>query len=113
MSRQLIMMLATDTIRRRQFVFGTPGEQPGLHVFVANIMAGLELAVSEAEVSAEALLVGDVRLDGIGDEEVGAAAGLASQFGEPLLGCGFQAHAEGGAFCVCHEHIMAWKERGR
>lgn len=61
---------------------GAPGEEPGLHIFVANIVARLNLAVGDAKVRTKALLVGEVGLHRIGDEKVGAAAGLFGELGQ-------------------------------
>lgn len=84
---------------------GAPAEEPGLHIFVANVVAGLNLAVSKAKVCAKALLVAEVGLHCIGDEKVGAAPGFFGEFGQASFRGGFHADAEGGGFCVCHEHM--------
>jgi len=69
-------------------------------------VAGFELAVGEAQVGAETLLISEIGFDGIGHEEVGAAAGLPGELSQAFLGGRFEAHAEGGAFCVGHEHTV-------
>ena len=70
-------------------------------------MARVELTVGGTQVCAQALLIGEVGFDGIGDEEVGTPTGLASKVGETLFGGGLEANTERGIVCVCHEHIMA------
>jgi hypothetical protein len=36
---------AAGTLRRSQFLFGSPGEQPGLHVFAGDVMSGGDLSL--------------------------------------------------------------------
>jgi hypothetical protein len=81
--------LSANAFRRRQFASGAPGKQPGFHVFVSDVVAGLDLAVGLANFGEQAFLVGDVGFDGVGDEEVGAAAGGFGEMGEALFDCGF------------------------
>lgn len=91
-----------------------PGKQPGFHVFVANVMAGLELPVREPELGVQAFLVAEIGFHGIGDEKICAAARSFGELGQAFFGGALQANAEGGIFCVGHEHIVAWiKERMR
>lgn len=77
---------SADAFRWRQLVFSAPGQEPSFHVFMADVMPGFDLAAGEAEVGAQALLVGEVGFDGIGNQEVGAAAGFASKLRQTLLG---------------------------
>ncbi len=44
-----------------------PGEKPSLHIVVLNVVAGGELAIRLADFREHSLLIGNVRLDGIGD----------------------------------------------
>lgn len=69
-------------------------------------MTSLELTIGHAEIGENALLVGNIGLDGVGNEEVGAAAGILGELGKTLLGRRLQANAEGSCACACHEHIV-------
>src|SRR6516164_5334597 len=93
-----------DTFRRRQLTIRAPGKQPGFHVFVPDVVAGLHLAVALAYFREHALLVCDVGFDGIGNQEIGAPARGFGQFCEPALGGGLEAYAKSRASCVRHEH---------
>lgn len=98
---------AANAFGWRQFVSGTPGKQPRLHVLVANVVAGLCLPISKTKVRAEPFLVGEIGFDSISNEKVGASTGIFGQPGEAFLSVSFQADTEGASFCVCHEHSMA------
>ena len=106
-----VMSLAADALRRRQFVVRAPGEQPRLHVFTRDVMPGLDLAVSLADLGQHSLLVGNVRLDGIRDQKVRAAPGSLRQAGQAPFDLRFQADAESCTTCVRHEHIVTPQPR--
>ena len=105
------MDFAADTFGRWQLALRAPGKQPGPHVFVPDVVAGLHLAVGLAHLCKDALLIGDVGFDGIGNQKIGAAARGFRQLGEAALGFGLEAYAERSATCVRHEHSIA--HRGR
>ena len=69
----VVMVPATHTLWRRQFVLGAPRQEPGLHVLMLDVMASLHLAIGPADFRQHSLLVANVRLDRIGNEEVGAS----------------------------------------
>jgi hypothetical protein len=50
---------------------GAPGEEPGLHVFVFDVMSRLDLTGTLPSLCQQSFLVGNIRFDGIGDEEIG------------------------------------------
>ena len=100
-----------DTFRRRQLTIRAPGKQPGFHVFVPDVVAGLHLAVGLAHFREHALLVCDVGFDGIGNQEIGAPARGFGQFCEPALGGGLEAYAKSRASCVRHEHRITREGR--
>lgn len=52
------MLLAANAFRRREFMIRSPGQQPSLHVFMANVMAGIELAFGLGHFSQELLHFG-------------------------------------------------------
>lgn len=112
-SRHFVVVFAANAFGRMEFVFRSPGKQPSLHVFVGDVMTSLELTIGDAEIGENALLVGNIGLDGVGNEEVSAAAGVLGELGKALLGRRLQANAEGSCACVCHEHIVThfWVER--
>src|SRR5947208_8752429 len=58
----IVVVFATNTSGRRQFLFGTPGEQPRLHILMANVVTCLGPAVGLTHFGQHALLVGNVRL---------------------------------------------------
>ncbi len=53
-----------------------PGQQPGFHVLVPDVVTGFHLPVGLLYFRPHALLVGNIGFDGIGDEEIRASAGL-------------------------------------
>ena len=105
------MDFTADTFRRRQLTIRAPGKQPGFHVFVPDVVAGLHLAVGLAHFREHALLVCDVGFDGIGNQEIGAPARGFGQFCEPALGGGLEAYAKSRASCVRHEHRITREGR--
>jgi hypothetical protein len=105
--RLVIVRLAAGALRRRLLMLRTPRQQPCFHVFVFDVVAGLHLAFHLTDFSQHPLLIGDVRLDRIGDEKVGTSSRQPGQLGQPLLGVCLQTDAEGCAWCVRHEHILA------
>ena len=86
---------------------GTPGQQPRLHVFVLDVMAGLDLAVRLTDLGEHPLLVGHVGFDRIRDEKVGASPRNLGQFSQPPLDLRFQPDTQGRTPCVRHKHILA------
>lgn len=62
-----------------------PGQQPGFHVLVPNVVTGLHLPVGLLNLRSHAFLVGNIRFDGIGNEKIRASAGLLGQFRESLF----------------------------
>ena len=98
------MDFTADTFGRWQLAIRAPGKQPSLHVFVADVVAGLHLAVGLAHFRENALLVGNVRFDSIGNQEIGAAARSFRKLCEATLGAGLEAYAESRTPCVHHEH---------
>ena len=90
-----------------------PGEQPSFHGLALDIVARLDLSVRLTNLRKHAFLIGHVGLDGVGDQEIRAAAGSLRQPGEPFLDFGFQADAKGRAACVRHEHIVAHAQKYR
>lgn len=74
-----------------------PGQQPGSHVLVPDVVAGLHLPVGLLNLRAHALLVGNVGFDGIGDEEIRASASLLGQFRETPFDGRLEPDAERGA----------------
>ena len=103
----LAVGIAADAFRRRQFMVGAPGEQPGLHVLAANVVTRFYLTVRLPDFGQHSLLVSHVGLDGVGNQKVRAAAGSFGQLGQTLLRVRFQANTKGSAPCVPHEHIVA------
>jgi len=108
-----VMGFPADAFRRRHFVLRAPGEQPGFHVFIPDIVARLYLTVGLTNLRQHALLIGHVRLDGVRNQEIRAAAGTLGQPSQAFLDLGFQADAEGAATCVRHEHIITRGYRTR
>lgn len=84
------MPLAANTFGKRQLVVRTPGKEPGFHVLMPDVMPGLHLPVCLAQFRQHLFLVGNVGLNGIGDEKIRAAAGGLCQPGQPLFGGRFQ-----------------------
>ena len=54
---------------------GAPREEPGLHIFVFDIVSGLHLAGGLPSLCQQSFLVGNIGFDGIGDQEIGTPAG--------------------------------------
>jgi hypothetical protein len=71
-------------------VLGPPGKQPSFHVFLFDEMAGGDLALSLANFGEHSFLIGDVRLDGIGDQEIGASARGLGELREAFLDSGLR-----------------------
>jgi hypothetical protein len=105
-SRHFVVVFAANAFGRREFAFRSPGKQPSLPVFVGNATTSLELTIGDAEIDENALLVGNIGLDGVRNEEIGAAARVLGKLGKALLGRRLQANAEGSCACVCNEHIV-------
>jgi hypothetical protein len=49
---------------------GTPGEEPGFHILVLDIVAGAYLTVGLADFSPQPFLVDNIRLHGVGNKEI-------------------------------------------
>jgi hypothetical protein len=82
----IIMILATSTFRRWQFVISSPGKQPGFHVFVFHVVARFYLAIRLTNLRPDAFLVINIGLYCIGDEKISAPARFFGQFCQLLLG---------------------------
>jgi len=54
---------------------GAPGEEPGLHIFMFDVVSRLHLAAGLANLRQQSFLVGDVRFDGIRNEKIGTSTG--------------------------------------
>jgi hypothetical protein len=102
----VVVSLAADALRRRQFVLRAPGEQPRLHVLRLDVVARLDLAVGLPHLSQHPFLIGNVRFDSIRNQEIRAAAGSLCQPGQTPFDLRFQADAEGSTARVRHEHIV-------
>jgi hypothetical protein len=59
--------LSANAFGRWQFAIRAPGEEPFFHVFVFDVVAGLDSAISLADFKGQAFLIGDVGLDSVGD----------------------------------------------
>lgn len=88
-------------------MLGSPGKQPGFHVFLFDEMAGGGLALGLANFGEHSFLIGYVRLDGIGDQEIGASARGLGELREAFLDFRLEADAERAAACVRHEHSLS------
>ena len=88
-------------------MLGPPGKQPRFHVFLFDEMAGGDLALSLANIREHSFLIGDVRLDGIGDQEIRASARGLGELREAFLDFGFEADTERATACVRHEHSLS------
>jgi len=88
-------------------VVRAPGEQPGLHVLAPDVVAGFYLSVRLPHFGQHSFLVGHIRFDCIGNQEIRAAAGGFGQTGQPPLDFRFEPNAKRAASCVRHEHIIA------
>jgi hypothetical protein len=73
------VVFAANAFRRLEFVVCAPGEQPSFHIVVLDVVPGFYLAISMAKLRKHSFLVGDIRLDRIGDEEVGTPTGCFRQ----------------------------------
>src|ERR1700676_3436610 len=104
------MDFAAGTFGRWQLALRAPGKQPGLHIFVPDVVAGLHLAIGLAHLREHALLIGDVGFDSIGNQKIGAAARGFRQPCKAAFGLGLESYAESGAVCVRHEHSIAQKQ---
>ena len=85
----------------------TPGQQPGFHVLVPDVVTGLYLLVGLLNLRPHALLVGNVGFDSIGDEEIRAAARFLGQLREALLDGRLEPDTERGTGSVRHKHLLA------
>lgn len=85
---------------------GAPGEQPRLHVIVADVVAGFHLPVGLANFGQHPFLVGHIGFDRVGNQEIRAAAGSLGQPRQPFLDLGFEPDAKRSTRCVRHEHIV-------
>jgi hypothetical protein len=86
---------------------GAPREQPSLHVLMFDEMAGGDLALSLANFGEHSLLIGNVRLDGIGDQEIGASARGLGELREAFLDFGLEADTKSATACVRDEHSLS------
>ena len=84
-----------------------PRQQPGFHVLVPDVVAGLHLPVGLLNFRLYAFLVGNVRFDGIGDEEIRASASLLGQFREAPFDGRLEPDTERCTGSVRHEHLLA------
>jgi hypothetical protein len=73
------VVFAANAFRRREFAVRAPGEQPSFHIVVLDVVPGFYLAISMLKLRKHSFLVGDIGLDRIGNEEVGAPAGCFRQ----------------------------------
>ena len=64
------MPRAADTFRQRQLMDRAPGEEPGLHVLMPDVMPGFYLAVCLAQLRQHLFLIGYVGLNRVGNKEV-------------------------------------------
>jgi len=101
-----VVSLSADALRRRQLVVRAPREQPGLHILTTDVVASSDLPVRLPNLRQHSFLVRIVRLDGIRDQEIGAAARRFGQAGQPPFYLRFQADAERSTTCVRHEYIL-------
>jgi hypothetical protein len=90
-----------------------PGQQPGFHVLVPDVVTGLHLPVGLLNLRSHALLVGNVGFDGIGDQEIRASAGLLGQLRETPFDSRFEPDTERGTGSVRHKHLLAHSPGGR
>ena len=67
-----------------------PGEQPGLHRLTLDIVARPNLTVCLPNFGQHPFLVGHVGLDGVGNQEIGTAAGGLRQPRQPFLDLGLR-----------------------
>lgn len=87
-----------------------PGEQPRLHVLGADIVACLDLTVGLTDLGQHSFLICHVAFDGVGDQEVGTAAGGLGEPSQAPFDLWFQTNTESGTTCVRHEHMLAHRE---
>jgi len=111
--RLVIMILAANAFRRRQFMIRTPGQQPSFHILVPNVVTGLHLPVGLLNLRPHALLVGNVGFDGIGDEEIRTSAGLLRQLRKTLSDGRLEPDTERCTGSVRHKHFLAHLHGGR
>ena len=86
--RLVVVLPAASAFRRGQLAVSPPGKQPGFHVLVCDIVAGLYLTISLADFRQHSLLVRYVGFDRIRDEKIRTAPGNLGQPSQPLLGRG-------------------------
>lgn len=84
--RLVVVVPATGALGKREFAIRSPGQQPSLHIFVADVVTGFDLTISLPHLSEQPLLVGDVGVNGVGDEKIRTAARSQGQTSEPFLG---------------------------
>ena len=65
-----MMLFAAHAFRRRQLMVGTPGQEPGFHILVLDIVAGAYLTIGLADFGPQPFLVDNIRLHGVGNKEI-------------------------------------------
>jgi len=91
----------------------TPGQQPGFHGLVRNVVARFHLPVGLLNFRPQALLIGNIGFDSIGDQEIRASTGLANQLRETLFGGWLEPDTEGCTRSVRHKHFLAHLGKNR
>jgi hypothetical protein len=92
--RLVVVVPATGAPGKRELAIRSPGQQPSLHIFVADVVTGFDLTIGLPHLSEQPLLVGDVGVNGVGNEKIRTAAGSLRQTSEPFLGPQLQPYAE-------------------
>ena len=92
--RLVVVVPATGALGKREFAIRSPGQQPSLHIFVADVVTGFDLTIGLPHFCEQPLLVGDVGVNGVGNEKIRTAAGSLGQTSEPFLGPRLQPYAE-------------------
>src|ERR1035437_8595454 len=105
--RLVIMFFAAGALWNRQLAIGSPGQQPGLHVLVLDVVSRLDLAIRLTNLGQHSLLIGDVNFHSVRNQKIRAAPGGLRQPRQALLGVRFEPDAKGCTPCVCHEHTLA------
>lgn len=94
-------------------MIGAPGQKPRFHIFVSDVVARLDLPACLPDFGAHAFLVGNVRFDSVGDQEIRASPRLSRQLREALLDGRLEPDTEGGAGSVRHKHFLAHWSKAR
>ena len=87
------MLLAAHASWRGELVADSPGEEPGLYIFVTQIVAGLVLAVGLPEVRQNPFLIGHIRFHRIGYQEIRAPSRGSGNLRQTMLNVGLQPNA--------------------